>query len=92
VFGAINGDGTSQFATDDYTSERLGAGHFKLTFAPGTFVHPPGLVVMPIGSSFVGGMSGTGGSASTGYVLADIGTGALTDTLHTFVATPTTQG
>jgi hypothetical protein len=96
VFGAVNGNGTSQFATDDFSVERLGAGHYKLTFAPGTFTQPPGLVVMPIGPSFVGGMSGTGGSAQTGwvitYVLADIATGQLTDTLHTFIATPVTQG
>jgi hypothetical protein len=96
VFGAVNGNGTSQFATDDFSVERLGAGHYKLTFAPGTFAQAPGLVVMPIGPSFIGGMSGTGGSAQTGwvitYVLADIGTGQLTDTLHTFIATPVTQG
>jgi hypothetical protein len=96
VFGAVNGDGTSQFATDDFSVERLGTGHYKLTFAPGTFAQPPGLVVMPIGPSFVGGMSGTGGSPATGfaitYVLADIATGQLTDTLHTFIATPATQG
>jgi hypothetical protein len=96
VFGAVNGDGSSQFATDDFSVERLGAGHYKLTFAPGTFSQPPGLVVMPIGKSFVGGMSGTAGSAETGfvitYVLADIGTSELADTLHTFIATPATQG
>jgi hypothetical protein len=96
VFGAVNGNGTSQFATDDFTAEHLGPGHYRLTFPPGTFAQPPGLVVMPIGKSFVGGMSGTGGSAETGfvitYVLADIDTGQLTDTLHTFIATPVTQG
>jgi hypothetical protein len=96
VFGAVNGDGTSQVATDDFSVERLAAGHYKLTFAPGTFTQPPGLVVMPIGPGFVGGMSGTGGSPSTGfvitYVLADIATGQLTDTLHTFIATPLTHG
>jgi hypothetical protein len=77
-------------------AERLGAGHYKLTFAPGTFTQPPGLVVMPIGPSFVGGMSGTGGSAQDGwvitYVLAEIATGQLADTLHTFIATPVTRG
>jgi hypothetical protein len=96
VFGAVNGNGTSQFASDDFSVERLGAGHYKLTFAPGTFAQPPGLVVMPIGPSFIGGMSGTGGSAQTGwmitYVLADIASGQLSDTLHTFIATPVTQG
>ena len=96
VFGAVNGDGTSQFATDDFDVQHLGPGHYKLTFRPGTFARPPGLVVMPIGPSFVGGMSGTGGTADGGwvvtYVLADIATGQLTDTLHTFMATPVTQG
>ena len=96
VFGAVNGDGTVQFATDDYSVEHLGAGHYKVTFAPGTFVEPPGLVIMPIGKSFVGGMSGTAGSPAGGfvvtYVLADIDTGQLTDTLHTFIGTPVTQG
>jgi hypothetical protein len=96
VFGAVNGNGTSQVATDDFTAERLGPGHYRLTFAPGTFAQPPGLVVMPIGPSFVGGMSGTGGSPATGfvitYVLADTATGQLTDTLHTFIATPVTRG
>jgi hypothetical protein len=96
VFGAVNGDGTSQFSTDDFIVEHLGAGHYKLTFAPGTFAQPPGLVVMPIGKGFVGGMSGTGGSAQTGfvitYVIADFDTGQLTDTLHTLIATPVTQG
>jgi hypothetical protein len=96
VFGAVNGNGTSQFSTDDFSVERLGPGHYKLTFAPGTFAQPPGLVVMPIGPSFVGGMSGTDGTPQTGwvvtYVLADIASGQLTDRLHTFIATPVTQG
>jgi hypothetical protein len=35
VFGAVNGNGTSQFVTDAFSVEHLGAGHYKLTFAPG---------------------------------------------------------
>jgi Collagen triple helix repeat (20 copies) len=36
VSGAINEDGTSQAPTDDFTSERLGVGHYRITFAPGS--------------------------------------------------------
>jgi len=55
VSGAINPDGTSQLVTDDFTTQKLGTGHYRIEFAAGTFTSIPNLVVMPIGKRWVSG-------------------------------------
>jgi hypothetical protein len=94
---AINPDGSSQAATDDFTVERLGEGHYRITFAPGTFASAPAVTVMPVGAPprFVLGMLITGDAAAgfeAEYQFASVDTDQPIDTLHTFVATPFTQG
>jgi hypothetical protein len=95
VAGAVNPDGTSQATTDDFTTTRLGTGHYRIDFAPGTFDQIPGLIVMPIGKAFVSGsieFSTGGGAFAAEYFTVSIDTDALTDTLCNFVATPFTFG
>src|SRR5262245_31851775 len=95
VAGAINPDGTSQLTTDDFTTTRIGPGHYRIDFAPGTFDQIPALIVMPIGKSFVSGtiQFGTGGGAfAAEYFTVNIDTNTLADTLVNFIATPFTQG
>jgi len=95
--GAINPDGSSQAATDDFTVKRLGEGHYRITFAPGTFASHPAVTVMPVGAPprYVLSM-GIAGDATAGfeaeYQFVSIDTDQPIDTLHSFVATPFTQG
>jgi hypothetical protein len=94
--GAINPDGTSQASTDDFTTERLGDGHYRITFAPGTFASAPTVVVMPVGRPSWIPSLGVAPDAAGGFVveyfIAADDTNVPTDTLHAFIATPFTQG
>jgi len=96
VSGAINPDGSSQAPTDDFTSERLGDGHYRVTFAPGVFDTIPIVVVMPIGnSSYVSGVLQAPDGAGrffAEYVITSDDTNAPNDNLHNFIATPHTEG
>jgi hypothetical protein len=95
VSGAINPDGTSQLATDDFTTQKLGTGHYRIEFAPGTFTSIPNLVVMPIGKLWVSGSIEFplgGGKLGCEYFTVGIDSNQLTDSLVNFIATPFTQG
>jgi hypothetical protein len=96
VGGAINPDGTSQAATDDFISERLGDGHYRITFAPGTFATAPVVLVMPVGNSswipFLNVLGDGAGGFVVEYAIDANDTNVPTDTLHAFIATPFTQG
>lgn len=91
IAGAINGDGTTQIATSDFVSSRIGLGHYRIDIAPGIFATIPDLVVMPIGKKFVSGasVSGLGGGAwRLEYFTVGIDSNTLEDTLTTFISTP----
>jgi hypothetical protein len=93
---AINPDGSPQASTDDFTSERLGDGHYRITFAPGTFASVPNIVVMPVGQPswipFLGVTADAAGGFVAEYFIASADTNQPTDMLHGFIATPFTQG
>jgi hypothetical protein len=91
--GAINPDGTSQIATSDFVSSRVGVGHYRVDIASGVFSTVPDLVVMPIGKAFVSGATvfALGGGWRIEYYTANIESSQLQDTLTTFIATPFSQ-
>ena len=94
VSGAINPDGTSQLANSQFTSSRVGAGHYRRDFPPGVFDFIPNIVVMPIGKAFVSESIefGTGGGAFGIEVFTvGIDSNQLQDTLVNFIATPFTN-
>ena len=94
VAGAINPDGTSQLANSQFTSSRIGVGHYRLDFPTGVFDFVPNIVVMPIGKAFVSGSIefGTGGGAfGIEYFTVGIDSNQLQDTLVNFIATPFTN-
>jgi hypothetical protein len=96
VAGAINADGTSQLATDDFTSERVDTGHYRIDFAPGTFASLPDIVIMPLGQKLgIAGMTVStlaNGGYRINYFTVSTQPDQLTDALVTFIATPFTQG
>jgi Collagen triple helix repeat (20 copies) len=91
VSGAINPDGTSQLVNSQFTSARLGVGHYRLEFPAGVFDSIPNIVVMPIGKAWISGSIefGLGGGAfGIEYFTVGIDSNQLQDTLVNFISTP----